>query len=51
MFFISERWLLEVLKIAFLLKPKHLVFDGHGCKVGKMAKSIFSEILKKKILR
>ena len=33
---ISERWLLEVLKKAFLLLPKHLVSVGPGCKVGKM---------------
>ena len=45
--FFSERWLLEVLKITFLLLPKNLFFLGSGCKVGKMVKTAFSKKLKK----
>ena len=46
--FFSEKWLLEVLKITFLLLPKHFFFLGPGRKVGKMAKSTFSKNIKKK---
>ena len=46
--FFSERSLLEVLKMTFLLLLKHFFF-GPGCKIGKMAKSTFSKKLKKKI--
>ena len=45
--FFSEKLLLELLKITFLLLPKHLFFLGPGCKVGKMAKSTFSKKIKK----
>ena len=41
----------KVLKITFLLLPKHLFFLGPGCKVGKMTILTFSEKLKKKITK